>query len=322
MKKTVFNFLIFILIAAIQLPVNTYAYKLQCENIFDLSQNLNEKTSITSFEEPKSLGLVLTKAKADQAIHEYKKLMNLRQISHKKQDLSFIKSQLQRITGNQKQQLLDILSASYNDVKTLKYERVQGKPIYKSFKRHLDLAVSELLSPYYPFKKSLEKFNDHDRDQLETQLNLYYKQVQKITRSPVLNEASDVLHTSLRLQEFAFSDLLKTWDEEKIAKQTPLILYGSFVNGKAYLKNSDLDFAVLDSKMEVQMNEKNLHEILPEFPLTEAQAHVISPSQIHELGFMNPIVILIYPRYIIVRAYKSQNHYLMKNKPIFVDHYF
>lgn len=238
------------------------------------------------------------------AIERYKKIMRLSEFNHKPGSMDAAKSRLRNMAPAERQELLKIVAEHYNEVKALKYNN-EGP--FKTFKRHIDLVVSQEINAPLFFR---EQIYDKSRS-LEEALDMYYKKVQEITKIPVLLKGSDVLLTAIRLQDKFLSK-----------RDNAIVIYGSFVNGKAYSKSSDLDFAVINPKLETQMRETDLLRVLEEFPLSEAQAHTIGASQIHGLGSMNPLVLIIRKNYIVLRVYENGLHSEFSNRKVKFDEFY
>lgn len=209
------------------------------------------------------------------AIERYKQIMKITDFTHKPVTMDAVKTRLPRLRPWEKAELRKMVLDHYNEVKAMKYNN-DGP--FKTFKRHLDLVVSQEINAPRFFRDQIY----NKKRSLEQALDEYYKRMQELTGAPVVLEGADVLLTALRMQERFSSE-----------KDNMIVFYGSFVNGKVYSKSSDLDFAVIDPKLEVEMREENLLAMLKEFPLSEAQAHTVRPKQAHGLGYMNPLVMVV-----------------------------
>lgn len=274
-------------------PIPAAAYQVTCKRIYN--ENIEDYLS------PRSV------SKVQSAMLRYKQILDFETIDHKADALDQLKLKLKNLSPEKQLELRQLIADVYNEVKALKYNNEDS---FKSFKRHIDLIVSENIDAHRFFKEHIYQLGLS----IEKTLDLYFEQIQKWTNSPILNKGEDVLLTAMRLQH-------KILPQDGYSRG-PLILYGSFVNGKAYTKSSDLDFAVLNTRLESQMKSLDLLPELQEFPLSEAQAHVIAPTQIHGLGYMNPIVILVYRDYISVRVYKSLSKNSYKRSPQFEEFFF
>lgn len=281
---------IILILAMIMWSGLAHAYQLTCGWVFS--------EQMEAFLQPDSPQRILN------AIENYKKIMKLSEFNHKPASLDAAKSRLRVMTPAEKQELLKMVADYYNEVKALKYNN-EGP--FKTFKRHIDLVISqEINAPQFFREQIYEKGRS-----LEETLDMYYKKVQELTRIPVFLKGSDVLLTAIRLQN------------KFLAKRdNTIVIYGSFVNGKAYSKSSDLDFAVIDSKLETQMRETDLLKVLVDFPLSEAQAHTISANQVHGLGSMNPLVMIIRKDYMVLRVYENGLHSEFTNKKVQFDEFY
>jgi predicted nucleotidyltransferase len=268
----------------------SHAYQLTCSWVFS--------EQVETFQKPDSPQRIL------EAIEQYKKIMGLAEISHKPASLDTAKTRHQSLNAAEKRELLKMIGEYYNEVKSLKYNN-EGP--FKTFKRHIDLIVSQELNAPQFFREEIYQ-KSHS---LEQALDLFYKKVQAMTGIPVLLKGQDVLLTAIRLQE----KFLTKFD-------SPIVIYGSFVNGKAYTKSSDLDFAVMNSKLETKMRETDLLKLLSDFPLSEAQAHTIAPSQVHALGYLNPLVLIVRKDYIVLRVYENGLHSDFKGKNARFDEFY
>ncbi|KHD88991.1 MAG: hypothetical protein OM95_05885 [Bdellovibrio sp. ArHS] len=267
------------------------AYQLTCNWVF------SEQVEI--FLNPDSPQRIL------KAIEQYKTIMGLTEFNHKPGSLDQAKTNLQHLSPEKKAELHRLIAEYYNEVKALKYNN-EGP--FKTFKRHIDLVVAREINAAQFFKDAIYK----NGRSLEETLTAYYERVQQITKVPVLLKGEDVLLTAIRLQDRFLS-----------RRDNTIVLYGSFVNGKAYSKSSDLDFAVMNPRLEAQMRETELLPMLQEFPLSEAQAHTISPAQVHGLGSMNPLVLIIRKDYIVLRVYENGLHKDFQRKNVkFHEFYF
>lgn len=269
--------------------VSASAYQLTCNWVF------SEDVSI--FLHPDSPQRILN------AIERYKKIMGIAELAHKPRNMDEAKIRLQTLKPEQKTEILNLIGEHYNEVKALKYN--DGP--FKTFKRHMDLVISqEINAPQFFREQIYEKGRS-----LEETLDMFYQKVQEVTKTPVILHGQDVLLTALRLQD----RFLKKYD-------SPIVLYGSFVNGKAYAKSSDLDFAVIHPKLESSMRETDLLKVLSDFPLSEAQAHTVSPRQVHGLGSMNPLVLIIRKDYIVLRVYENGLFSDFQNKSVKFDEFY
>ncbi|WP_413612971.1 hypothetical protein [Bdellovibrio sp. HCB-110] len=284
MKRMILIFTLMLLSGAAQ------AYQLTCNWVF------SEQVEI--FLHPNSPQRIL------KAIEKYKKIMGIAELTHKPHSLDEAKTRLQDLSPAKKQQLLNMIAEHYNEVKALKYNN-DGP--FKTFKRHIDLIISqEINAPQFFREQIYEKGRS-----LEETLDAYYAKVQEVIQIPVLLKGEDVLFTALRLQD----KFLKHSDK-------PIVIYGSFINGKAYSKSSDLDFAVMNANLETKMRETDMLSLLSDFPLSEAQAHVISPNQVHGLGSMNPLVLIIRKDYMVLRVYENGLSSEFKSKNVKFDEFY
>lgn len=264
-----------------------FAYKYSCSSIF-------RENSINQID------LINT----NNAIENYMKIFSINQLGHDKKSLDYIKLNYRKLSSQNKLELLNILKLNYNTVKLLKYN--QEGP-YKTFKRHLDLIIGLEMDSVQFFREKV----DNENKSIEEALNLYFEKMQKALDLPLTLEGSDLMLTAMRLQE-------------KYAKhpKSMMVLYGSFVNGKAYTFTSDLDFAVTDARQEVLMKEVDILKTLEDFPFSEAQAHVMTPRSINSLGSMNPLVVIIKQNYIVLRVYDLRTSDDFKNNNIYFDEYY
>lgn len=238
------------------------------------------------------------------AIESYKKIMHMTEFNHKPPSMDAARLRLRQMAPAEKVELLNLVKEYYNEVKALKYNK--DVPV-RTFKRHIDLVISQEINAPQFFREKIY----HQGRSLEETLDMYYKMVQEVTGIPVVLEGADVLLTAVRLQD----KFLKT-------KDNTIVIYGSFVNGKAYAKSSDLDFAVINPKLETQMRETDLLGILTDFPLSEAQAHTINASQVHSLGSMNPLVLIIRKDYIVLRVYENGLHKDFSQRNVKFDEFY
>ncbi|MBO9665294.1 MAG: hypothetical protein J7501_00585 [Bdellovibrio sp.] len=276
--------------AVVLLGGHAYAFKPVCEYI--LSEKFSPETEAASHtpEYAAVIAKLVNKEKVSSAMSRYQKVMSFDVIDQKGSSLDLVKTRFKALTPEQKKEMIDLVSEIYNDVKLLKYSK--DAP-YKFFKRHLDMMITEYVDAPRFFRNMINKRNAS----VEKTLDLYFKQVQEITKAPVVLEGSDILLSSLRMKyQFVEQQGLKG----------PLVLYGSFVNGRAYERTSDMDSAVIDPRMEQAIREFNTLNMLEEFPLSDALPHVVRPHQLKSLGYMNSVVVVIQPQYIEIRVYQSQ----------------
>lgn len=225
------------------------------------------------------------------SMSRYKTMMRISEMGHKKPDLDHVKLRLREMSTAERKELSLLLAEIYNTVKAMKYHTDRS---FKTYKRHLDVVLTELSEASGTFRYHYHRSGGR----IEDALNAYFKKVQEIARSPVRMEADEVLFTALRLQDQFFAN-------GELRGEGPIVLYGSFVNGRSFPKSSDLDFAVISPKLEDRMKSVDLMTELVEFPFSEAQPHTVSPRQVHELGYLNNIVILVKPKIIEIRVYHS-----------------
>ena len=273
------------------LSSTTQAYQLTCSWVF--------LQKVESFLKPDSPQRIL------KAIEDYKNIMGISDFNHKPSSMDDAKLRLNSMSLQEKENLLRLVGEYYNEVKALKYS---SEGPFKTFKRHIDLVISQAIDAPKFFRYQIYKKNHS----LEAALDAYYKRVQQVSKVPVLLSGADVLLTAMRLQE----KFLKKKDDT-------IVMYGSFVNGKAYAHSSDLDFAVINGRLEQHMRGQDLLALLTDFPLSEAQAHLVSAKQVHSLGSMNPLVLIVRRDYIVLRVYEKGLHYDFTKKQVpFNEFYF
>ncbi len=266
-----------------------HAIKYVCTHVFEAKYDSGANLAPQSEAYAKFIAQHVNSQKVLNAMARYQKLMGFAEIDQKAESLDQLKVRFAKLSPKQKVELMDLVYENYNDVKLLKYSK--DGPV-KYFKRHLDLMVSE-----YSGVRSWFKYMVNQRHaSLEKTLDLYFQHVAELTNSPTILEGSDVLLTALRLQE-------KFLVQGK--GKGPIILYGSFVNGKAYEKTSDLDYAVTDASLEAAIREVDTKKLLEEFRFSDAQAHLIKPKDAMGLGYLNPVVIVVKEKYIEIRVYGS-----------------
>lgn len=266
------------------------AYKMKCEGVFTDSLQPSQRTDAPQ--------------RVSKAIEQYQKILGLGELTHKPASLDAAKIHYRALSAAQKRSLLEMISGLYNEVKSLKYN--QEGP-FKTFKRHLDIIISQELNAPQFFREEIYQKGKS----LEQALDLYYQKVQILTGIPVLLQGQDVLLTALRLQEKFLTKV-----------DNSIVIYGSFPNGRAYTKTSDLDFAVMNPKLETKMRETDLLGLLTDFPLSEAQAHTIAPGQVHALGYLNPLVLIVRKDYVVLRVYENGLHDDFKNKEVHFDEFY
>ncbi|UYL09666.1 hypothetical protein B9G69_003645 [Bdellovibrio sp. SKB1291214] len=268
-----------------------HAYKYVCSHVFETKYDSDANLAPQSEAYAKFISQHVNSKSVLEAMARYQKLMGFETIDQKGQSLDLVKVKFAKLSPEQKREMMNLVHDIYNDVKLLKYSK-EG-PV-KFFKRHLDVMVSE-----YSNVRSWFKYMMIDRQaSLEKTLDMYFKHISELTNSPIALEGADVLLTGMRLQEkFLVQDKL----------QGPIVLYGSFANGKAYEKTSDLDFAVMDAKLETAIREFDTQKMLEEFQFSDAQAHVIKPKDALGLGYLNPVVITVKEKIIEVRVYGSSS---------------
>jgi predicted nucleotidyltransferase len=176
----------------------------------------------------------------------------------------------------------------------------------------LDLHLSEILNAKSFFKKRLQS----NPDKALEALHEYYVEVAELIGAEVPLTAEQVLLTSYRMQT-----LLQKHGEAQ-ESGTEMILFGSFVNGKAVAKTSDLDYAVTTARMEEILSAENIKPLLKEFDFSEAQPHLVLHRNIHELGFLNPLIIIITENQISLRIYEELNTQDLHGRRILFDEYY
>jgi hypothetical protein len=244
------------------------------------------------------------------AMAAYQKLLGINQIKHDAKSLDLLKTRLSQFSSIENEKLKQFVQSHYLNTKLLKYE--QAGP-FKSFKRHLDLIVSEKTEARRFFRQMIIE----RQLSVEEALNQYFLLVQEWTRSPTFMKAEDLLLTALRLQDHYLD---KETQEQSL--KYPLVLYGSFVNGRALVRRSDLDFVVTKPEKEVAIPEGELLKALEFFPFSEAQSHFMPRKSIHTLGFMNPLVVIVAKETIILRVYKNQKSLEIARQPQFDEYYY
>ncbi|QDK46294.1 hypothetical protein DOM22_14540 [Bdellovibrio sp. ZAP7] len=266
-----------------------HAVKYMCTHVFETKYDSDANLAPQSEAYAKFIAQHVNSKKVLDAMARYQKLMGFETIDQKSQSLDLVKVRFAKLSPEQKREMMQLVFENYNDVKLLKYSK--DGPV-KFFKRHLDVMVSEYSNVRTWFKYMMVE----RQAPLEKTFDLYFKHISELTDSPIAIEGADVLLTAMRLQE-------KFLVQGK--GQAPIVLYGSFVNGKAYEKTSDLDFAVMDAKLETAIRETDTLKLLEEFRFSDAQAHVIKPKDALGLGYLNPVVVIVKEKYIEVRVYGS-----------------
>ncbi|WP_413582172.1 hypothetical protein [Bdellovibrio sp. HCB288] len=284
-----------------------HAVKHMCTHIFDPKFDSEAALAPQSEAYAKFIKQHVSTNKVLSAMERYQKLMGFEVIDQKGESLDLVKVRFAKLTQKQKEEMMTLVKDVYVDVKLLKYSK--DGPV-KFFKRHLDMMVSEYLNVRSWFKYMITE----RQAPIDKAMDLYFKRIQELTDAPIILEGSDVLYTALRLQD-------KFLQQQKLPG--PIVIYGSFANGKAYEKTSDLDYGVVDARTEQIIRETDTLKMLEEFPFSDAQAHLIQPKQIQGLGYMNPVVVIVKDKFIEVRVYGSgpeKSH--LKGKIPFDAYYF
>ncbi|WP_413557984.1 hypothetical protein [Bdellovibrio sp. HCB209] len=284
-----------------------HAYKYMCSRIFEAKYDSDPAMAPQSEAYAKFISQHVSSKKVLDSMARYQQVMGFPEINQKGESLDLVKVRFKQLSPEAKQEMMTMIHDIYNDVKVLKYSK--DGPM-KFFKRHLDVMVSESLNVRSWFDYMINKRNAS----IEKTFDMYFKRIQEVTDAPMHLEGADVLLTALRLQH-------KFITQEK--HEGPIVIYGSFANGKAYEKTSDLDFAVTDARMEQAIRETDTLKLLEEFRFSDAQAHVIPAKSIQGLGYLNPVVIIIKDKVIEVRVYDSgpeKSH--LKGKMPFDAYYF
>lgn len=240
------------------------------------------------------------------SIEKYKEALGLTDIQHTSAALGQIKLKLKTLSPKQKSYLKEIIQHVYSDVKVLKYSK--AGPI-KSFKRHLDLIITEEINASAIFQQAVYK----EMRSVESALNEYFKAIHEWTKADSVVEAKDLLYTLMQLQY----NFIKSEDRSEF-----IVVYGSLANGKAFPHLSDLDFAVSNGQMEQRLKEANLLEVLKDFPLSDAQSHMVKYNRIGELGYMNPLVVVIHNNYIEIRVYHRGQYQDFRSNLVRFDQYY
>lgn len=283
LSKFILGSLAFLMVSQAQ------AYKYVCTHVFETKYDSDANLAPQSEAYAKFISQHVDSKSVLNAMTRYQKLMGFETIDQKGSSLDLVKVKFAKLSPEQKREMMELVRDVYNDVKLLKYSK-EG-PV-KFFKRHLDVMVSE-----YSNVRTWFKYMMIDRQApLEKTLDMYFKHISELTNAPIALEGADVLLTAMRLQE-------KFLVQGK--QQGPIVLYGSFANGKAYEKTSDLDFAVMDARLEQAIRETDTQKLLEEFQFSDAQAHVIKPKDALGLGYLNPVVITVKEKIIEVRVYGS-----------------
>ena len=273
------------------IPVYSQAYAPACHSLF------SSKSSLTTDQATE---------KIINSINNYKKLLSINEIQHSAEALDLIKQKIKILSPKQKQYLKKLVRHIYTDVKLQKYSH--SGPI-KSFKRHLDLVITEEINASALFQRAIYK----DLRSVESALNEYFKAVNEWTKADTVLEAKDLLYTLIQLQY----NFIKSEDRFEF-----IAVYGSLANGKAFPHLSDLDFAVGNGEMEQRLKEAHLLKTLDDFPLSEAQSHMVKYNRIAELGYMNPLVIVIHKNYIEIRVYQRGQYQNYRNNQVRFDQYY
>ncbi|WP_413575278.1 hypothetical protein ACLVWU_13310 [Bdellovibrio sp. HCB290] len=260
-----------------------------CTHVFESKYDSDASLAPQSEAYAKFIKQHVSTDKVLSAMARYQKLMGFETIDQKGQSLDLVKVRFAKLTQPQKEEMMALVKEVYGDVKLLKYSK--DGPV-KFFKRHLDMMVSEYLNVRSWFNYMIVK----RQAPIDKTMDLYFKRIQELTNAPIALEGSDVLYTALRLQD-------KFLQQQKLPG--PIVMYGSFVNGKAYEKTSDLDYGVTDARTEMAIRETDTMKMLEEFSFSDAQAHLIQPKQIQSLGYMNPVVVIVKEKVIEVRVYGS-----------------
>ena len=271
------------------------AYQIRCESVHRPKLEVSDPGRLA--------------AEVKTAMAEYQNLMGFSQIRHDLKAMDQVKARLAELKSEQVLQLKSLIQNNYNKVRSLKYDT--SAP-YKSFKRQLDLIISEKSDAQRFFKKRMI-----DQGQsLEDTLSQYYAVIHEWTRSTTQMKGDDVLLAGLQLQDrfFKKDKAEETWTH-------PLALYGSFVNGRALAHLSDLDFVVTKAEKVTEFSEKDVLAALVDFPCTEAQAHFMERRSLHSLGYMNPLLLIVTKDHMVLRVYRSvQSKDLWKN--VYFDEYY
>lgn len=273
------------------LSIQSQAYAPACHSLF------SSKSSLTADQATE---------KILHSIENYKQLMSLNDIRHSPQALDQIKQKLKVLSPKQKNYLKQLVRHIYTDVKLQKYSKTG--PI-KSFKRHLDLIITEEINASELFRQAVYK----DMLSVESALNDYFKTVNEWTKTESVLEAKDLVYALIQLQY----NFIKSEDRSEF-----IVVYGSLANGKAFPHLSDLDFAVGNGQMEQRLKEANLLDILSDFPLSDAQSHMVKYNRISELGYMNPLVVVIHKNYIEIRIYERALQQDYRNNKVRFDQYY
>lgn len=277
-------------------PLDSLAYQLKCDRVHEVETSARPSESMIR--------------QIQTAMVTYQKMMGLSEIRHDAKSMDQLKSRLKRMDARQAGELKEFVQTHYLNAKLLKYD--QTGP-FKSFKRHLDLIVSEKTEARTFFRDQIVE----KQLSIEEALNRYFSLIQDWTRSPTYLRAEDLLLTALRLQERYLEK-----DTQEHSLKYPLVLYGSFVNGRALVRRSDLDFVVTKPEKEMEIPETELLKDMEFFPFSEAQSHFMPRKSIHTLGFMNPLVVIVAKETIIIRVYKSQSSVEIAKQPQFDEYYY
>lgn len=249
----------------------------------------------------------------------YRQILDLRRIRSEHEDFVEVALAFRQLTPDSQKKILQFLHEDYGRIKALKFSDLfhlltQEQPLrkavqyftkkpFKSFKRQTDLLLSEVTAASQVIRKEISVHDDFPRA-----LDAYYRLVQETANLPVRMEAQDVIKTAARLRQAFFP--------QGTSETSPIIIYGSFANGRSYPHSSDLDLAVWNSPFQRQINSKNLLGMLPDFPFSMAHATVFPKAKLADLGVLNHIVVLVWPNRTEFRIY----HSLSENPSLPADH--
>jgi predicted nucleotidyltransferase len=201
---------------------------------------------------------------------------------------------IELLNSEQKKQLVDQVTLIYKEVIDTKYKALKIKEI----KRTLDLILARVERPDLLFSKA--------RNSLQAQeIYAQYLETARINSglNPEYNH-KNIFEFLKWMQKSLQTKKLKTPE----LSQSEIILYGSYVNGRALLKKSDID--VISNNQETSKFISSLNKI-PEFQ--NFQVDHISANSIYKFSEwgaaqLSPILFVVTDRKIVLKVYPPLNY--------------
>ncbi|HEX7674789.1 MAG TPA: hypothetical protein VF412_11495 [Bdellovibrio sp.] len=212
----------------------------------------------------------------------------IEKISHKNFD--GISDALAKLSPEQKDELLELVTTIYRDVSFNKYKDRE----YSHTKRVLDLIVSRTLDPISFFKKRIVE-GKSPVEIYDAYLSL------SLAKTGILTKYSghDVLHFLRWVQNEIHRETYTDYD----ARTWRLVFYGSFFNGRAILHISDIDTIASSKSQDRFLQNLTDKYYFKRQPLDHVSSNSMEKFTIRNAAQINPIVFVVSQDAVEMRVY-------------------